>query len=136
MTGASHGTQCPTGELAGKRILIVEDEPIIAMSLEDMLNDFGCEVVGPVLRLADAWAAARDERLDAAILDVNLGDGPSFSVAEILAGRGIPFCFSTGYGESSVPVQFHSAPVLQKPYRQELLAVRLRQCLAAPGRGS
>lgn len=120
-----------TAELAGKRILIVEDEPIIAMSLEDMLHDFGCEVVGPVLRLADARATARDERLDGAILDVNLGDGPTFSVAEILAGRGIPFCFSTGYGESAIPVEFDSAPVLQKPYLQDVLAARLGQCLAA-----
>ncbi|HYE28649.1 MAG TPA: response regulator [Allosphingosinicella sp.] len=121
-----------TGELAGKRILIVEDEPIIAMLLEDMLRDFGCEVVGPVLRLAEARATALDERLDGAILDVNLGDGPSFSVAAILAGRGIPFCFSTGYGESAVPPEFGSAPVLQKPYRQDVLAAHLARCLAPP----
>ena len=120
-----------TGGLSGRRILVVEDEPIIAMALEDMLRDLDCIVVGPALRLDEAESRARTEPLDGAILDVNLGDGPTFSVAEILAARGVPFCFSTGYGASVIPARFESAAVLQKPYRREALALHLGNCLAS-----
>jgi CheY-like chemotaxis protein len=111
--------------LTGKRILVVEDEPILAMSLEDMLLDLGCIVVGPALRLAEAEALARSEALDAALLDVNMGDGLSFGIAAILAERGVPLCFSTGYGPPGVDPAFASAPVLQKPYRPEALTAAL-----------
>ena len=117
--------------LDGKRILVVEDEPILAMSLEDMLIDLGCIVVGPALRLAEAHALAASEPLDAAVLDVNMGEGTSFDVAATLAERGVPLCFSTGYGQSGVDAAYASAPVLQKPYRAESLERALLALLAA-----
>lgn len=119
-----------TDGLTGRRILIVEDEPIIAMSLEDMLRDLGCTVVGPALRLPEAERMAREEEIDGAILDVNLGGGQTFRIADILVGRGVPFCFSTGYGAAAIPAHLEAAPVLQKPYREESLAEILRRCLA------
>jgi CheY-like chemotaxis protein len=121
------------GPLAGKRILVVEDEPIIAMAIEDMLGELGCIAVGPALRLADAERLAASERLDAAVLDVNMGEGPSFAVAELLRSRGVAICFSTGYGASGVDETFASAPVVQKPYRIDALEAALVRAIAAGG---
>ena len=120
------------GPLAGRRILIVEDEPIIAMALEDMLDELGCIIVGPALRLAEAERLARGERIDAGLLDVNMGEGPSFAVAAILRQRGIAICFSTGYGASGVDPAFASAPVVQKPYRLETLEAALLRAISRP----
>jgi CheY-like chemotaxis protein len=117
--------------LAGLRVLLVEDEPIIALAIEDMLTSLGCTVVGPVLRLGEAEAVARTDRLDAAILDVNLGEGPSFSVSAILRSRSIPFCFSTGYGSAGIAPEYAAVPVLQKPYRQNALQEMLVRCLGS-----
>lgn len=104
-----------------KRVLVVEDEAIIAMVLEDMLQSMGCVVIGPALRLDKAEQFARAEVLDAAVLDVNMSSGTSFGVAAILKDRGIPFVFSTGYGRSGVQDGFETAPVLQKPFRDDQL---------------
>ncbi len=122
-------------ELSGKRILVVEDEPILAMCVEDMLRDMGCIVVGPALRLDEAEILARSEAVDGAVLDVNMGEGLSFPVADILLHRKIPFCFSTGYGEAGIALGYEMAPVLQKPYREDRLITILRQCLATGASG-
>jgi CheY-like chemotaxis protein len=102
--------------LAGRRILIVEDEPVVAMALEDMLVDLGCVIIGPALRLKNALALATTEMLDGAVLDVNLGKDRSFPIAEILKIRNVPFLFSTGYGCQGLQAPFHDASVLTKPY--------------------
>ena len=112
-------------QLSGKRVLLLEDEPIIAMSVEDMLVDLGCVVIGPALSAAEADALARNEQLDAALLDINMGDGSSFLVASILRERGIPFSFATGYGRTGVPADLVHVPVLTKPYTQEALVTTL-----------
>jgi CheY-like chemotaxis protein len=116
--------------LSGQRVLLVEDEPIIAMSMEDMLADLGCVVIGPALSAAEAEELARNEQLDAALLDINMGDGTSFPVALILRERRIPFSFATGYGRTGVPTELSDVPVLAKPYTQESLAKTLRSLLA------
>lgn len=103
--------------LRGKRVLVVEDEPIVAMHLEDMLEDLGCEVAGSYARLEEARAAAAVGDFDLAILDVNLGGTESFPVAEVLSTRGVPFVFATGYGGRETP--FPQARTVTKPYRQE-----------------
>ena len=76
--------------LAGLKVLVVEDEALVSMLLEDMLSDLGCEIVGPIMRLAEALAAAEDpgQAMDIAILDVNLAGERSFPVAEALERRG------------------------------------------------
>ena len=112
--------------LHGKRVLLVEDEPIIAMSVEDMLADLGCAVVGPALSVAAAEELALKESVDAALLDINMGDGASFPIAAILRQRNIPFCFASGYGRTAVPADLGHVPVLTKPYTQDSLAETLR----------
>lgn len=103
-------------KVRGLRVLVVEDEFLMARLLEDVLNAYGCEVVGPVPRLDRAVDAARTEALDGAILDVNLAGELVFPVAEALLSRNIPFIFATGYSIASLPPRFHETPRLQKPF--------------------
>lgn len=103
--------------LSGRRVLVVEDEPIVAMALEDMLEAMGCEVVGPAARLSEGLALAEAEALDAAILDINLGHDNSIPIADLLRLRDIPFGFASGYG--APPEGYDDAPLIEKPYREE-----------------
>jgi len=104
--------------LSGKRVLLVEDEPIIAMSVEDILAELGCVVVGPALSAAAGEELACNEQFDAALLDINMGDGASFPIAEILRQRNIPFSFATGYGSLGVPADFRRVPVWRSPIQR------------------
>ena len=99
------------------RVLIVEDEMLVAMNIEDILLDLGHEVAGIASRLEPALSLAREGSFDLALLDVNLAGTPSFPVAEILRDRGIPFLFATGYGINGVAEPYRDRPVLQKPFR-------------------
>jgi DNA-binding response OmpR family regulator len=112
----------------GKTILLVEDEPMIAFALEDMVIDLGYEVVGPAFRLSEALALAAEARFDAAILDVNLNDEPSYPVADLLVTRGIPFLFATGYAEGGLGWK-GSAPIIAKPYSRGQLSRALKSLL-------
>ena len=107
--------------LKGKRILVVEDEALIAVMVEDMLMEMGSDVVGPAATIDAALALARVEEIDAAILDVNVRGERIDPVAETLIARGVPVLFATGYGEvrlaSGTPTT-----VIDKPYTQEKLA--------------
>lgn len=103
--------------LKGMRILLVEDEAMIAMLVEDMLLDGGAEVVGPAGGVKAALAAIdQNADIDGALLDVNLGGEQSFEVADALAARNIPFVFVTGYGGEGVRDRYPDAPTLQKPF--------------------
>jgi len=115
------------------RILIVEDEMLVAMNIEDMLLDLGHEVAGLASRVEPALALAREGAFDLAMLDVNLAGQPSFPVADILAARGIPFLFATGYGSKGIAGGYRHHVVLQKPFRSKDLAQALRTALP-PGR--
>lgn len=119
--------------LSGKRVLIVEDEAAISMLLEDMLMDFGCEVVGPAARLAAALDLAKGASFDLAILDVNLAGEPIYPVAEALTERGLPFLFSTGYGGAGIKEPFRNRPVVQKPFGQADLQRMMAQALNGAG---
>ena len=98
------------------RILIVEDEILIAMLLEDIVTDLGHHPVGPVMRLQPALAAAERGDFDFAILDINLAGRKSFPVADCLLRRGIPFIFASGYGRAGLTEDYARIPVVQKPY--------------------
>ena len=102
----------------GQRVLIVEDEPLVAMLLEDMISDAGYVVAGCVSAISQALEFARDKssQFDVAILDVNLGGQPSFPIAEALATQGKPFAFATGYGAAGLPPEWRDRPTLQKPF--------------------
>jgi CheY-like chemotaxis protein len=103
------------------RILVVEDEMLVAMNIEDMLLELGHEVAGLASRLGPALALAGESRFDAAMLDVNLAGEPSFPVADLLIERGIPFLFATGYGRQGIDERYRDRPMLQKPFRTEEL---------------
>ena len=106
-------------DLRAHRIMVVEDEALIAMVLVDHLQEIGLSAVGPFSRVADALKV--DEELDAAILDVNLGGESVYPVADMLHARGIPFVFMTGYGSASIDPRFAMVPVLQKPIEAKAL---------------
>lgn len=115
--------------IVGKRILIVEDEPIVAMLLEDMLAELGAEPLGPAPDVSQAMAILDVEHVDAAVLDVNLGHERSDPVAQRLTDRGTPFVIATGYGrEGSRP---DSTEVLTKPHRLDQLRGALSRAFAA-----
>ena len=117
--------------LQGRRVLVVEDEMMIAMLVEDMLAELGCAVVGPAHALDAALSLAREENdIDAALLDVNLAGQPVFAVADALRAKGVPAIFSTGYGEAALRDIDRGAPVLQKPFRAGDLAKALSQALS------
>ena len=109
------------------RVLVVEDEPVVAMCLEDILEGLGCETVGPVARLAEGLALAENEALGAAILDINLGGERSTPIAEALRRRGVPFAFASGYG--TCPEGFDGPPMIEKPYREAEVVAALRVLL-------
>ncbi len=128
--------------IAGKRVLVVEDEVLVAMMIEDYLEDLGCFVVGTASRLQEAVEMARNLELDVAILDVNLKGELSYPVAEMLVSRNLPFVFSTGYGTAGLPGNLCGATVLSKPYDPEHLAAALLSVLSSlpharrPGKGA
>jgi PAS domain S-box-containing protein len=103
------------------RVLLVEDEALVAMMIQDTLAEFGFQVIGPLSTASEALAAARESHFDAAVLDINLGDGLVYTVAEILSVRGVPFVFVTGYDVDSVDPRFSDIPILQKPIERDML---------------
>ncbi len=109
------------------RVLLVEDEGLVAMMLEDLLADLGCEVAASLASVREAleWIEAGGSA-DLALLDVNLNGEPAFPVAEALRAHGVPFAFATGYGADHDP-RFKDAPLLSKPIRQERLEALLRR---------
>lgn len=102
--------------LNGRRILLVEDESLVAALAEDMLLDAGCEVL-LAMCLDEAMLLANDDEVELGILDVNLGTERSYPVADLLRARGTPFIFATGYGRAGLNGAYQDVPVLQKPYR-------------------
>ena len=118
--------------LSGAKVLVLEDETLVSMMVEDMLLDLGCEVVGPFAKLDQALAFVDgDGQIDAALLDVNLGGVRSFPMAEALAGKGVPFVFTTGYDESGLPDIWRGRPTLRKPFMMGEMAEALRKALPA-----
>jgi len=107
------------------RVLIVEDEMLVAMLIEDVILDLGHEVVGPAMRLETALEAVETENLDFAILDINLAGKQSFPVADLLADRGIPFIFASGYGAAGLNERHRKAFVVQKPFAADQIASHL-----------
>ena len=121
-----------TPSLLGLRLLVVEDEAMVAMLVEDMLTDLGCVVVDVAGTVSRGVALASDVNLalDGAILDVNLGGEKVYPVAEALAARNVPFVFSTGYGVAGVSGAFSHIPILSKPYEISALGQTLSSTIA------
>lgn len=104
--------------LQGRRILIVEDEYLLADDLHDALRAAGAEVLGPVPSVAAALSLIAAEKvIDAAVLDVNLRGEMVFAAADALVARGVPFTFATGYDHWALPERFADAPRVEKPLK-------------------
>lgn len=115
------------------RVLIVEDESLVAMLVEDMLMELGHEIVAVAGRLDDAVANAREAEFDIAIVDLNLNGQRTDAVAEILADRRVPFVFATGYGFAGVRAEWAHTPVVQKPFQASELGQAIEAALQASG---
>jgi len=125
-------TCAQTSGLAGRRVLVIEDESMVTMLLQDFLEDIGCEVAGVASRLKEAREKIDTLAFDVAILDVNLNGDQTFPLAEVLLARGRPIVFATGYGATTLPPRLRALPVLQKPFQQDDLVRALRTALSDP----
>lgn len=107
--------------LKGKRILVIEDEPLVSIDIEACLTESGSFVVGPAANLDRARRLIETETFDGALVDANLGGEPVDDLAHALTRKGIPFIFLTGYGRDSLPVAFRDSSMIGKPYTRESL---------------
>jgi DNA-binding NtrC family response regulator len=116
--------------LAGRHVLIVEDEPLIAMDLEMVLNEAGCASVSTATTLADAIAQIGTRRFDVAVLDVTLHGSKVYPAADALAEQAVPFLFMTGHSSNVVPERHRGRPVLGKPYGPTTLVATVARIAA------
>jgi len=121
-----------TAALEGLRVLVVEDEFLVAILIEDMLVAAGCLVAGPIPRLSEALDAVDRGTFDAAVLDVNLGGDRVHPVADALSRRNVPFVFVTGYGAGVLPGEYAERPRLCKPFKMADLLGTLSSVVAPP----
>ena len=119
--GGGNGAAIPLKKVDKPRVLVVEDEALVGIMIQECMTELGFQIVGPVCTASEALETAKAGDFDAAILDINLGDGMVYQVAEILARRHVPFVFVTGYDADSVDSRFRGIPVLQKPVEREML---------------
>ena len=129
MSGKPAGPGRPTDR---PRVLVVEDEYLVALLVEDMLQTLGYDVAEIAPNLVAATTAAEAGEFDVAILDVNLNGAMSNPVAEILMRRRIPFIFATGYGKAGPHDTYAGAPSLQKPFEESDLSRALHQVMRRP----
>lgn len=130
-TSTTGGTDLP---LIGKRILVLEDQMLIAMDAVEVLLEAGAAFADSAASVKEALDILEKTPADAAVLDVDLGNGAtSLPVAEMLQSRGIPFLFATGYGESSgAPERYRAVPVIRKPYTPEALTEAVAALFPTP----
>lgn len=124
MTGDRNGTADRL------KILLVEDEILVALVLEDSIEGLGHEIVATAGTVQHALDIVKQKRLDLAILDVNVAGQHVFPVADLLAERGIPFCFATGYGKRGLKAPYQDCPVLMKPFTERQLAEMIARIFA------
>jgi CheY-like chemotaxis protein len=116
-------------ELGGLSVLVVEDETIVSLLVESMLEDLGCGDVWYASGVQEALEILARRTPDAAVLDVNLAGEPAFPVARQLASAAVPFVFATGYGATGIHEEWTGRPVIQKPFRCDMLACALAAAL-------
>ena len=117
-------------ELKGKRILLVEDSPVVAPFTVDVLEELGCEVVGPAPNMASAREFVEEGAFDAALMDVHIRGERIFGLCEMLEAKGLPFVFTSGYADWQMPEKWQERPRLQKPYTLEQVEKALKALLA------
>jgi CheY-like chemotaxis protein len=116
-------------ELSNRKVLVVEDEMMIAMLIEDMLDEFGCVLVGPATTVPRALELISKESMDIAILDLNLDGQDTYVIADALQQKNVPFIFATGYGSTGLRKEYGSRPILTKPFQQTDLEMALAEAL-------
>jgi two-component SAPR family response regulator len=122
------------GDVTGCRVLVVEDETLIAVLIEDILGAMACKIVGPAGKLETALQLARDEAFDIAILDITVRGGKVYPVAEQLMERGIPFVLASGYGDWALPPSLRHQRRLMKPFTAAALEEQVRLLCVEAGR--
>lgn len=130
-TAITEPTASPQG--APRRVLVVEDEPLIAIMLEEALSDFGYAVVGPVENLKAAIQLAATEQIDTAVVDINIDGQIADAVADKLMDRGIPFLFVSGYARQ-LGLRYSGVPLLRKPFSFDDLHRAVEELLATTAR--
>jgi CheY-like chemotaxis protein len=108
-----------SGELKGRRILVVEDSPVLAPFTVDVLDELGCEVVGSAPNMAVAREMVEAGGFDGALMDIHIRGERIFSLCEVLAAKGVPFVLTSGYADWTMPEKWNDRPRLQKPYTIE-----------------
>lgn len=117
-----------------KKILVVEDEFLIAMDIGTLIEDEGHEAIGPVKSVDSALRKIRDNRIDAAFLDINLGKEQSWPIARVLTAEKIPFVFLSAYSRDDLIDEFRTAPLVRKPVMTQVFVAALHRMLGgAPG---
>ena len=114
------------------RILVVDDEPLIAMMIADWLKEQGHEILGPAYSVSQAFELLGSETVDAAILDVSLGEHNCYEVADALAAKAVPFVFATGYDADSVAQRFANVTTVAKPFDFEAVRTAVANLLRDP----
>ena len=125
-----HGPDASSQQRALPRILVIEDEPLLAMDMAGMLSDAGFEAVSPASSLGEAMQAAAKRDFDAVVLDANLAGKPVDELAALLTRANVPFAFVTGYGREGLPKAFASAPMLAKPFSVEAFIATVRKLIS------
>lgn len=123
-------------DIEGLRILLIEDEVVIAMTAEDMLQEIGCTVAAQASTFDEAMAQASMADFDLALLDINLNGVMSLPVAQALRDNGKPFIFTTGYGNAGLEKDFNDVVVVTKPYTLRSLSHAIRSAAGETARGS
>ena len=117
-------------ELSNRKVLVVEDEMMIAMLIEDMLDELGCTLVGPATNVPRALDLIEKQQIEVAVLDLNLDGQDTYAIADALQRKNLPFIFATGYGSAGLRKEYGNQPVLQKPFQISDLEVALVEALA------
>lgn len=122
-------------ELSNREVLVVEDEMMIAMLIEDMLDELGCKLVGQAASVPRALELIGNESIEVAILDLNLDGKDTYAIADALQRKNVPFIFATGYGSAGLRQEYGNRPVLQKPFQQKDLEMALTEALGGGSSG-
>lgn len=124
----------PRGANTLARILIVEDDSLVAMMLRGILEQMDCAIVGPAARVERALKLVEETAIDGAVLDVNIAGTPVYPVADALSARGVPFIFLTAYGSPVLPERYRDCRTLTKPIIETRLRAAVEANLVAPAR--
>jgi CheY-like chemotaxis protein len=121
-----------SAELERKRVLVVEDSPVVAPFTADLLEELGYSVIGPAPNMAAARELIEAEAFDVAIMDIHIRGERVFPLCDALAAKGVPFLLTSGYADWQIPEKWKDRPRLQKPYTIDAVEAALAGLLAKP----